>query len=235
MKLPGVPGDGHAVENRESIIRMFNVTRRFGRKVALDGISLDIRAGEFVFVTGPSGAGKSTLMKTLYLAETVSEGQIIVDGMNLARISRQRIPFLRRRFGVIFQDFKLIPNRSVFDNVALVLEAAGEAPSRIRPRVMQALKHAGIDHKPAGFPPSLSGGEQQRVAVARAVVGDPAIILADEPTGSLDHESARIIFNLLLDYNDRGTTVLVASHNTHLIEATPRGRIVALRDGALAT
>ncbi|MFH1156234.1 MAG: ATP-binding cassette domain-containing protein [Pseudomonadota bacterium] len=221
------------METRDPIIRLFNVTKRYGRKMALERISLEIRAGEFVFITGPSGAGKSTLMKTLYLAETVSEGQIIVGGMNLARISRQKIPYLRRRFGVIFQDFKLIPTRSVYDNVALVLEAAGEKPAQVKLRAMHALKHAGIDHKHNALPPSLSGGEQQRVAVARAVVGNPAIILADEPTGSLDYESARIIFNLLLDYNDRGTTVLVASHNTQLINATPRGRIVALRGGTL--
>lgn len=231
--LPIQENPADPLESKDAIIRLFNVSRRYGTAYAVKDITLDIGAGEFVFVTGPSGAGKSTLMKLLYLAETVTDGHIIVDGMNLARISSARIPLLRRRFGIIFQDFKLIPTRTVFANVALVLEALGEKPARIKTRVMQVLAVTRMEHKCNALPPSLSGGEQQRVAVARAVAGNPSIILADEPTGSLDSDSARIIFSLLKDYNDRGATVLVASHNTEMIRATRRARIIALEGGVL--
>ena len=181
-----------SVKNKKkTIIRLFNVSKRFGSKLALKNISLDIEQGEFIFISGPSGAGKSTLLKILYLAEKASEGQILIDGMNLARISSSKLPFLRRRFGMIFQDFKLIPTRTVYENVALVLEAAGEKPSYIRKKVVQVLRTTGMEKKFKALPPTLSGGEQQRVAVARAVVGEPSIILADEPTGSLDLSSAQ--------------------------------------------
>ena len=213
---------------------MFNVSKRYGKKHAVKDISLDIAAGEFIFVTGPSGAGKSTLMKMIYLAERATQGQILVDGMNLDRISHDRVPFLRRRIGVIFQDFKLIPNRSVFANVALVLEAAGVKPLTIKDRVMTVLKTMGIADKANAFPPSLSGGEQQRVAIARAVVGNPRIILADEPTGSLDNRSAQMVLDYLMQYHDRGATILIASHNIQLISSTVRARSISLVDGVLA-
>ncbi len=145
-------------EHANSIIRLFNVTKRYNGKLALKDISLDIKAGEFIFISGPSGAGKSTLLKVLYLAEKVSEGQILIDGMNLARISSSRLPALRRRFGMVFQDFKLIPNRTVYENVALVLEAAGEKPSYIRKKVMHVLRTTGMDKKYKALPPTLSGG-----------------------------------------------------------------------------
>ena len=213
---------------------MFNVSKRYGKKHAVKDISLDISAGEFIFVTGPSGAGKSTLMKMIYLAERATQGQILVDGMNLDRISHDRVPFLRRRIGVIFQDFKLIPNRSVFANVALVLEAAGERPLAIKNRVMAVLRTMGIADKASALPPSLSGGEQQRVAIARAVVGNPRIILADEPTGSLDNRSAQMVLDYLMQYHDRGATILIASHNIQLISSTVRARSISLVDGTLA-
>lgn len=219
------------LEKPSPVIRCFNVGKRYENLCALKAITLDIDAGEFVFITGPSGAGKSTLLKMLYLDETASEGQIVVDGMNLARISPDRLPFLRRRLGVVFQDFKLIPNRSVFDNVALVLEVAGVKKNEIRRRVLQVLRTTGMVRKIHAFPPTLSGGEQQRVAFSRAVVGDPEIIIADEPTGSLDHDSAKVIFNLLTQYNDNGVTVLIASHNLHLINDTGRGRRIHLVKG----
>lgn len=212
---------------------MFNVSKRYGKKDALKEISLEIQAGEFIFVTGSSGAGKSTLMRTLYLAERVTQGQIIVDGMNLARISRSRVPFLRRRFGIIFQDFKLIPNRTVYENVALVLEAAGERPAMVRKRVMEVLEITGMADKANALPPAISGGEQQRVAVARAVVGDPKIILADEPTGSLDASAAQAILDFLMKYHDKGATILIASHNLQLINSLVRGRSIDLVDGQL--
>ena len=220
-------------ENKNSIIRLFDVTKRYGAKLALKDISLDIEQGEFIFISGPSGAGKSTLLKVLYLAEKVSEGQILIDGMNLARISSSRLPVLRRRFGMVFQDFKLIPNRTVYENVALVLEAAGEKPSYIRKKVMHVLRTTGMDKKFKALPPTLSGGEQQRVAVARAVVGEPSIILADEPTGSLDSKSAQTILDFLMEYHKKGATVLIASHNLHLIDSAVRGRNIEIRDGII--
>ena len=218
-------------DRKANIIRLFNVSKRYGAKLALNDISLDIDSGEFIIVSGPSGAGKSTLLKVLYLAETVSEGQILIDGMNLARVSPSKLPFLRRRFGMIFQDFKLIPNRTVFENVALVLQVAGEKPAYIRKKVMHVLRTTGMDKKAGQLPPTLSGGEQQRVAVARAVVGEPSIILADEPTGSLDEVSARIVLDLLLAYHQNGATILIASHNLGLLKSSVQGRHVALENG----
>ncbi len=221
--------------SRDPIIRMFGVSKRYGSRYALKDITLEVNAGEFILVTGASGAGKSTLMKLLYLAERVSSGQIIVDGMNLARIRGRKIPFLRRRFGVIFQDFKLIPNRTVYENVALVLEASGEKPAAVKKRVMKVLTSTGMDAMSGVYPPVLSGGEQQRVAVARALVGKPAIILADEPTGSLDAASAQAILNYLMSYHDKGATIFVASHNMQLVSFAAKSRSIALDQGKLTS
>jgi len=222
-----------ANSDKANIIRLFNVTKRYGGKLALNDITLDIEAGEFIFISGPSGAGKSTLLKVLYLAERVSEGQILIDGMNLARISSTKLPFLRRRFGMVFQDFKLIPSRTVFENVALVLKVAGEKPAYIKRKVMHVLRVTGMEKKANHLPPTLSGGEQQRVAVARAVVGEPSIILADEPTGSLDNESAQLVLDLLLGYHQNGATILMASHNIEQMNRFSKGRNIALKDGTL--
>lgn len=215
-----------------ALIRVFNVHKRYGAKFALNDLTLDIDKNEFVFVTGPSGAGKTTLLKLLYLGQSVSEGQILVDGMNLSRMNRKRIPLLRRKFGIIFQDYKLIPTKTVFENVALVLEAAGRKPRLIAKKVKSVLRTVGMEKRMDSFPPSLSGGEQQRVAVARAVVGDPKIILADEPTGSLDAEAAAVIMAFLDDFHSRGATVIVATHDNALIKKSG-GRVVHLRDGRL--
>jgi cell division transport system ATP-binding protein len=185
---------------------------------------------EFILVTGPSGAGKTTLLKLLYRGEPATEGQILVDGMNLSRISQKRTPFLRRKFGIIFQDYKLIATKSVFDNVALVLEAAGRKRRMVVKKVNSVLRHVGMEDRKDSYPPSLSGGEQQRVAVARAVVGDPQIILADEPTGSLDTESAGIIVGLLQRFHLRGGTLVIATHDRDLV-AQARGRIIRLQQG----
>jgi cell division transport system ATP-binding protein len=171
-------------------------------------------------------------LKLLYLAEPVSEGQVLVDGMNLSRISRRRIPMLRRKFGIIFQDYKLIPTRSVYENVALVLEARGKKRGLIEKKVKSLLRVVGMEDRLTALPPSLSGGEQQRVAVARAVAGDPQIILADEPTGSLDADSADVIFQLLNMFHRRGATVVVATHDQTLIENAP-GRVLQIRQGRL--
>ncbi len=219
--------------SKSKIIRLFNVSKRYGTKLALNDISLEIEPGEFIFISGPSGAGKSTLLKVLYQAEKVYEGQILINGMNLARISSGKLPYLRRSFGMVFQDFKLIPNRTVFENIALVLQVSGEKPVYIRKKVMHVLRTTGMEKKANALPLTLSGGEQQRVAVARAVVGEPAIILADEPTGSLDEQSAQIVMDFLMEYHKKGATILIASHNLKLLESTVRGRNIALEDGKL--
>lgn len=213
---------------------MFHVHKNYGANKALVDVTLDISKNEFLFITGPSGAGKTTLLKLLYLGETVSEGQVLIEGMNLSRISHQRIPFLRRKFGIIFQDYKLIVTKTVFENVALVLEAMGKKRRFIEKKVKSVLRTVGMENHFQSFPPSLSGGEQQRVAVARAVVGDPTIILADEPTGNLDEDSADIIFELLKRFHIRGATIVIATHDKELIRKTG-GRAIHLKQGRLQT
>ena len=219
---------------KSSIIRMFHVHHNYGPKKALIDITLDIAKNEFVFISGPSGAGKTTLLKLFYLGEPVSEGQILIDGINLARIPRNRIPHLRRKFGIIFQDYKLIPTKSVYDNVALVLEAAGAKKRLIQKKVKSVLRLVGMEDRLKALPPSLSGGEQQRIAVARAVIGDPKIILADEPTGSLDEESAEVILELLRGVHIRGATVIIATHDKALMRKTG-GHVLHLQQGRLET
>jgi len=211
---------------------MFNVYKAYGKTSALRDISLEIYAGEIVFITGASGAGKSTLLKLFYKGELASQGQILVDGMNLARMGARKLPELRRRIGVIFQDFKLIAGRTVFDNVALPLEAAGEKPKIIEKKVMSVLRTAGIEDKAKVYPPSLSGGEQQRVAVARAVVGSPSLILADEPTASLDPHSAEQVIQLLETFHGRGATLVIATHNRRMISRL-KGREIRLENGSI--
>jgi cell division transport system ATP-binding protein len=214
----------------EAVVRLFHVHKRYGAKFALKDITLEIGKNEYLFVTGPSGAGKTTLLRLLYMGDIASEGQILVDGMNLARISRKNIPLLRRKFGIIFQDYKLIPTKTVYENVALVLEAIGRRPRMIAKKVRSVLRMVGLEERLTALPPSLSGGEQQRVAVARAVVGDPKIILADEPTGSLDEESAALIMAYLDTFHTRGTTVIIATHDKELIRRG-NARVIQLRDG----
>lgn len=211
---------------------MFHVYRNYGPKNALIDITLDIFKSEFLFISGPSGAGKTTLLKLLYLAEPVSDGQILVDGINLSRISHKNIPSLRRKFGIVFQDYKLIPTKTVYENVALVLEAAGQKRRLILKKVKSVLRTVGMEQRLNALPPSLSGGEQQRVAIARAVIGDPKIILADEPTGSLDADAADLIVTLLKKFHTRGATVVIATHDRTLIQKTG-GRVVHLNTGRL--
>lgn len=217
---------------RDLVIRMFHVNKHYGAKQALVDLSLEINRNEFVFVTGPSGAGKSTLLKLLYRGEPASGGQILIDGMNLAAMPDQRIPMLRRKIGIIFQDYKLIPRKTVFDNVALVLEAAGQRQRLIQKKVRSVLRIVGMEDRLNAMPLSLSGGEQQRVAVARAVVGDPKIILADEPTASLDPESAHIVFELIRQFHEKGATVVIATHDLEMARRSG-GRLIRLRSGGL--
>jgi cell division transport system ATP-binding protein len=215
-----------------ALIRIFNVSKHYGSKPALNHITLEIFKNEFVFFTGPSGAGKSTLLKLLYLGESITEGQVLIDGMNLARISKSRAHILRRKLGIIFQDYKLIPGKTVFQNVALVLEARGLSPRFIQKKVHSVLRTVGMEDRWRAFPLGLSGGEQQKVAFARAIVGEPKIILADEPTGSLDADAAEKIFGLLTTFHKRGATVLFATHDTGLICNT-KHRIIYLKQGRL--
>jgi cell division transport system ATP-binding protein len=219
-------------EDKSAIIRLFHVYRNYGAKHALIDITLDIFNNEFLFISGPSGAGKTTLLKLLYLAEPVSDGQILVDGLNLSRIPRKNIPFLRRKFGIVFQDYKLILTKNVYENVALVLEAAGEKRRLIHKKVKSVLRTVGMEQRLNSLPPSLSGGEQQRVAIARAVIGDPNIILADEPTGSLDVDAADLVMELLKKFHTRGATVVIATHDKAVIHKTG-GRVVHLNEGRL--
>jgi len=211
---------------------MFHVNKNYGAKKALVDVTLDIPKNELLFISGPSGAGKTTLLKLLYLGEAVSEGQVLIEGINLSRISSKRIPLLRRKYGIIFQDYKLIATKTVFDNVAIVLEAIGKKRRFIEKKVKSILRTVGMEESLHSLPLSLSGGEQQRIAVARAVVGDPKIILADEPTGNLDEDSAGIILELLKRFHARGATVIIATHDKELIRKTG-GRVIHLNQGYL--
>jgi cell division transport system ATP-binding protein len=215
------------------LIELFGVTKAYaGEAPALANVSLLVRKGEFVFLTGPSGAGKTTLLRLLFAAERPTEGQILVNGRNLSRLSARQVPALRREIGVVFQDFKLLPTRTVFDNVALPLEVAGVPARELRRKVAHVLRAVSLSHRMFAFPPGLSGGEQQRVAIARAVISDPVVLLADEPTGNLDPELALEIMALLFDIHARGTTVVVATHDRTLIERFHH-RVITLDRGTL--
>jgi cell division transport system ATP-binding protein len=223
-----------AFDKPRTLIQMYNVAKRYGARTALVDIRLTVADNEFLFLSGPSGAGKTTLLKLLYLGEPASEGQIVVDGINLARIARRRVPELRRKFGIVFQDYKLIPNRTIYDNIALVVEAVGTPRRMVRKKVRNLLRTVGMDGREKAMPAGLSGGEQQRVAVARAIAGNPKIIVADEPTGSLDAEAADAIMDLLHLYHRRGAAVIIATHDTELIRTTG-GRVVLLKAGRMET
>ncbi|MDH3998754.1 MAG: cell division ATP-binding protein FtsE [Desulfuromonadales bacterium] len=216
------------------MIQLFNVSKAYQRdQNALDDISLNIDKGEFVYLTGSSGAGKSTLLKLLYCAERPSRGQILVDGRNITRYGPTRIPHLRRNLGIVFQDFKLLYRRTIFENVAFPLEIQGRKRFEISKKVYQTLKNVGLEHRLNHYPLQLSGGEQQRVAVARALVVDPLILLADEPTGNLDSEVTLDIMELFKQANARGTTIMMATHDNTLIQQFPR-RIITLEAGRVA-
>jgi cell division transport system ATP-binding protein len=196
----------------------------------LRGMNLIIERGEFVFITGASGSGKSTLLRMLYRAESVDQGRILFMGRDVARLTADSVPFLRRNIGVVFQDFKLVTRWTVFENVAITLEVLGLPSRLVRARVGEALERVGLQGRgedPAGV---LSGGEQQRVAVARAIVGEPALILADEPTGNLDPQLATDILGLFEEVHEAGTTVLFATHDRTLLEVRPR-RLIVLDEG----
>ncbi len=207
------------MDNSSSMIQFHNVTKVYGGDIpALQGVSMQVEKGEFVFITGKSGAGKSTLLRLIFRAELPTKGAVLVNNFNIARLQRPSIPFLRRNIGVVFQDFKLLPRKTVFENIAFALEVLGTPKHEIGPRVMRVLQHIHLKEKRDEFPRRLSGGEQQRIAVARAIVNRPPILLADEPTGNLDPEISLEMMQLFQEINQRGTTILVATHDVDLIK-----------------
>jgi len=213
---------------------MFHVSKSYSAgSFALRDVSLEVGRGEFVFLTGPSGAGKTTLLKLLLAVEQPSEGQIVVLGRNIVRLGEVAIPHLRRRIGVVFQDFKLLPARTVEENVGLALDVVGAPRRKARAKVFGVLKQLGLQHRRYHHPLSLSGGEQQRVAIARALVNEPDILLADEPTGNLDPDLTVEIMDLIASAATRGTTVLVATHELALVSRYGK-RAVRLDAGRIA-
>jgi len=215
------------------VIEAQKVSKMYSRGVyALRELSLRIDKGEFVFLTGPSGAGKSTLLRLLLRQEIPTEGRLVVGNRDLARLSLRQVQAYRRSIGFVFQDFKLLTNKTVLDNVAFVPRVLGMAPAQQQRRTFQVLKWVGLQHRMTAFPQELSGGEQQRIAIARALVNDPVIILADEPTGNLDPDLSLEIMNLFREINARGTTVVVATHDRELIRRVGR-RTLSLDHGSV--
>jgi cell division transport system ATP-binding protein len=215
------------------VIEAQSVSKTYARGVyALRELSLRVDKGEFVFLTGPSGAGKSTLLRLLLRQDVPSQGQLIVGGRNLATLTRRQVQTYRRSLGFVFQDFKLLPAKTVLENVSFVPRVLGMASAQQQRRTFQVLKWVGLQHRMTAYPLELSGGEQQRIAIARALVNDPAIILADEPTGNLDPDLSLEIMNLFREINARGTTVVVATHDRELIRRVGR-RTLTLDHGQI--
>lgn len=215
------------------MIELINVSKTYPNGIdVLFNVSLNIGKEEFVFMVGPSGAGKTTLLKMLYRDEVPSSGKVVVDKINVAELAPSQVPFLRRNMGVVFQDYKLLAKRTVFENVAFALRVTGAPRSTIRRKVMQVLELVGMLRRANAFPEELSGGEKQRACIARAIVNNPPILLADEPTGNLDPTTSWDIIQLLEKINKRNTTVLVATHNKSIVDDMKR-RVVAIENGRI--
>jgi cell division transport system ATP-binding protein len=215
------------------MIQLFHVSKMYPpSSAALKDINLQINKGEFVFLTGPSGAGKTTLLKLLFREEEPSEGQILIDGKNVSKLNRRGVARLRQRIGLVFQEFKFLPSMSALDNVALAAEVVGIPRRESHTKAYQLLRDLGLKEKYDAKPPALSAGEQQRIAIARALINDPVLVLADEPTGNLDAELADETMRLFLKIRDRGTTIMIASHDLELIKRYGT-RILSLRRGFL--
>lgn len=213
------------------MIQFYNVSKFYLNGIkALSGVTLHIAKGEFVFIVGPSGAGKSTLIKLIFREELPTKGQIYVGGRSIVRMKPREVPFLRRQIGMVFQDFRLLPDRTVFENVAFAMQVVGAGPAEIKRRVPEVLRLVGLAERTQMYPRQLSGGEQQRVAIARALVNNPALLIADEPTGNLDLDTSWEIINYLQEINRRGTTVLIATHAREIVDAL-RQRVIALDRG----
>jgi len=216
------------------MIQLFHVSKYFDRRPAVSDINLEIGKGEFVLLMGPSGAGKTTLLKLLFCAETPDEGQILVNNRNVARLTASQVPALRRKMGLVFQDFRLLPNRTVAENVALPLMIQGTSAFETRRKVTEALKAVGLEHRKESRPGMLSAGEQQRACIARAIINSPIILLGDEPTGNLDPDLAAEIIELFKTINARGTTVMIATHNREVMQQVNQ-RVVTLNQGRVAS
>ncbi|GGE36432.1 cell division ATP-binding protein FtsE [Pullulanibacillus camelliae] len=215
------------------MIEMQDVWKSYANGVmAVNGISVKIEKGEFVYVVGQSGSGKSTFIKLMYREERPTRGKILVDGTNIADLKNKEIPFLRRKMGVVFQDFKLLPKLTVYENVAFALEVIEESPRQIRKKVMQVLDLVKLKHRARFLPSELSGGEQQRVSIARSIVNNPSVVVADEPTGNLDPENAWGIMEVFERINDNGTTVVMATHNKDIVDRMKR-RVIAIESGMI--
>lgn len=220
----------------ENIIEFKNVSKTYSSTGthALNNISLSVEKGEFVFIVGSSGAGKSTFLKLIMHEETPSRGTIIVNGVNVSNMKRRKVPYLRRNMGIVFQDFRLIDKMSVYDNVAFAMRAIGTRPSVVKKRVPYILDLVGLKHKANNRPSELSGGEQQRVSLARALVNNPSIIIADEPTGNIDPERSFEIVELLSQINAQGTTIIVVTHEHDLVRHFNK-RVVVIENGRVAS
>lgn len=215
------------------MIKLVNISKEYRNGVtALYDINMEIKKGEFVFLVGSSGAGKSTLVKLLLKEEGISRGKLYLDGMDITRVPNRRIPYIRRKVGVVFQDFRLLPNKTVYENVAFAMEIIGARPREIRRRVPLILSMVNLSRKASSFPDQLSGGEQQRVSIARSIVNNPPVLIADEPTGNLDPDTAGEIMKVLLDINNRGTTIIMATHARDIVNSMKK-RVIALEDGRL--
>jgi cell division transport system ATP-binding protein len=214
------------------MIQFSDVSKYYENEVAVKDINLSVEKGDMVYITGPSGAGKTTMLKLIYRAERPDEGSIHVAGWDVGELRQKTIPYLRRHIGVVFQDFRLLLNRTIFDNIALALRIHGFHPKEVKEDVLEVLKEIGLKHKANDFPQHLSGGEQQRVVIARAMVKKPTVLLADEPTGNLDPDTASVIMNLFRTINARGTTVVIATHHSELFSNTGR-RVIHLLKGEL--
>lgn len=216
------------------MINLVNVTKTYPNgTIALKNVNLSIEKGEFVFIVGPSGSGKSSLVKLLLKEEDVSSGEVLVNSFNLSTMKRKEIPYLRRTLGVVFQDFRLLPNKTVYENVAFAMQITEALPKEIRRQVPMALALVGLSRKANAYPGQLSGGEQQRASLARAIVNSPPLLIADEPTGNLDPDTSWDIMKLLSEINHRGTTVLAASHAKESVDKMKK-RVVALDRGIVA-
>ena len=216
------------------MIRFEHVYKEYPRLgLALKDVTLHIRKGEFVFLTGHSGAGKSTMLRLIHMAERPTSGEVRVSGYASSRMRSRDIAMLRRKIGYVFQDFRLLPDRTAAENIAFALEVTGAKPALIRAKVGRLLSHVGLAAKSEALPAELSGGEQQRVAVARALVNEPIVLLADEPTGNLDERAARGIFELFRSINASGTAVLLATHDLDLVRANPGIRVIELDHGSI--
>ena len=213
------------------MIQIFNVVKMYdGSNPVLDNISLEIAKGEFVFLTGPSGAGKTTILKILFGWESFENGQVLVQGINVGKLTHRNVYTLRRSMGVVFQDYKLLPNKTVFENVSFAQEVIGHDRKTIRFKTWEALKNVGLTPKKDAYPAYLSGGEQQRIAIARAMVNSPAIILADEPTGNLDPDISIEILKLFEELNQKGSTIIFATHSQEILKAGNH-RVISLNRG----